>query len=274
MQIAVTGGSGRVGHAVVALALEQGHTVVSIDQTLPADQTPRANLRFVQADLADHAAAAAAIAGSDAVIHLAAIPHPRAHPAHEVHNNNVASSYNILIAAAELGITHVCQASSINATGAAFSRHPRFDYVPLDEQHPTYNEDAYSLSKWICEAQADSVARRYEEMQIASLRFHWVVDSRAVATERAEQFRAMLWRQLWGYTCIAEAARACLLGVTASYRGHEVFQIVASDTMMETPTAELLAAHFPDIDIRSALPGNRGLYDCSKAERLLGWRHA
>jgi nucleoside-diphosphate-sugar epimerase len=273
MQIAITGGSGRVGRTVVALALEQGHTVVSIDQTLPADQVLRADLHFVQANLADHAAAVAAIAGSDAVIHLAAIPHPRAHPAHEVHNNNVTSSYNILIAAAELGITHVCQASSINATGAAFSRHPRFDYVPLDEQHPTYNEDAYSLSKWICEAQADSVARRYEEMQIASLRFHWVVDSRAAATQRARDLSELLWRQLWGYTCIAEAARACLLGVAASYQGHEAFQIVAPDTMMETPTAELLAAHFPDIDIRSALPGNSGLYDCSKAERLLGWRH-
>src|SRR6202011_523388 len=107
------------------------------------------------------------------------------HADYVVHNNNVAGSYNVLSAAARLGITRVCQASSINATGGAFSRRPRYDYFPLDEVHPTYNEDPYSLSKWICEQQGDSFARRYEHMSIASLRFHWVIEDRAAARNRA-----------------------------------------------------------------------------------------
>src|SRR5580765_2907292 len=94
------------------------------------------------------------IAGSSALI-----PSPRGFPDHVVHNNNVVSSSNALSAAARLGIRRVCQASSINATGASYSRWPRYDYFPLDELHPTYNEDAYSLSKWMCAEQGDSFAR-------------------------------------------------------------------------------------------------------------------
>jgi UDP-glucose 4-epimerase len=35
---------------------------------------------------------------------------------------------------------------SINAA-IVFSKRPRFDYIPLDEKHPFYPEDAYSLCK-------------------------------------------------------------------------------------------------------------------------------
>src|SRR5512133_3868390 len=176
MRIAVTGGTGLIGRAVVNLAIARGHRVISIDRVGPADtQAPNDAIEFVEAELTDYAAFENAIAGCDALIHMAAIPSPRGFPDHVVHNNNVVSSYNALSAAARLGINRVCQASSINATGASYSRWPRYDYFPLDELHPTYNEDAYSLSKWVCEQQADSFVRLHEAMTIASLRFHGVV---------------------------------------------------------------------------------------------------
>lgn len=86
--------------------------------------------------------------------------------------NNVVTAYNVLLAAAETGVTRICLASSINAIGGAWSRSARYDYLPLDEAHPSYNEDAYSLSKWVGEAQADSIARRYAGVAISSLRLH------------------------------------------------------------------------------------------------------
>ncbi len=61
--------------------------------------------------------------------------------------NNVVGSYNALRAAAEHGITRICQASSVNAIGLSYSRTPRFDYFPIDEAHPNYSEDPYSLSQ-------------------------------------------------------------------------------------------------------------------------------
>ncbi len=225
----------------------------------------------VQAEVTDYAAVAQAFDGCDAVVHLAAYASPFGHADHEVHNNNVVGSYNVLSAAAQHGIRFVCQASSINAIGGIFSRWPRYDYFPVDEEHPTYNEDPYSLSKWICEQQGDSFARRHETMSICSLRFHGVVPSRATMTQHLNMERAV--KHLWGYTRLDATARACLLALTVQWTGHEVFYIVAPDTATDLPSRELAEQYFPDVPIRGDLSDGSGFFDCSKAERLLGWRH-
>jgi UDP-glucose 4-epimerase len=273
MHIAVTGGRGRVGRAVIELALAQGHSVVSIDRTLPAEEAAVPGVTFVQADMTQYTDVEQALQECDALIHLAAFPSPWGQPDHVVHNNNVVGSYNALSAAARLGIERVCQASSVNATGAAYSRWPRYDYFPLDEAHSTYNEDAYSLSKWICEQQGDMFARRYENMSIASLRFHWVVPDRSTVVQYREQVGDVVAKHLWGYTRLDATARACLLALAPRFQGHEAFYIVAPDTMMETPSLELARQYFPDVPMRGDLNGNQGFFDCAKAERLLEWKH-
>jgi UDP-glucose 4-epimerase len=156
----------------------------------------------------------------------------------------------------------------------AYSRWPKFDYFPLDEQHPTYNEDPYSLSKWICEEQGNSFARRYENMVIASMRFHWVVASRetAVQAKGYSQTDASA-KNLWAYTRASAAARACLLSLTADFKGHEVFYVVAPDTIADPESLELKQKFFPDVPVHGDLSGHKSFFDCSKAERLLGWKH-
>ena len=139
MKIAVTGGSGGIGRAITDLALAQGHGIVSIDRVAPTE--PLNGVSYIQADAADYDALVAAFAGCGAMIHMAAIPSPGRHPDHIVHNNNVVGSYNALRAAAENGIMRICQASSVNAIGQAYSRVPRHDYFPIDEDHPNYAED-------------------------------------------------------------------------------------------------------------------------------------
>jgi UDP-glucose 4-epimerase len=108
--------------------------------------------------------------GCDAVVHLAAHITPRISPNPVVYSENTTGSYNVLYAAAILGIKRVCLASSINAIGGVWSRNPRYDYFPLDEQHPTYAEDPYSMSKWALEQQGDAFARRYENTPRRSVR--------------------------------------------------------------------------------------------------------
>jgi len=267
MKIAVTGGNGRVGQAVIELALAQGHTIVSIDRTPARSQTGVIGL---QLDTTEHAAVKNALKGSDALIHLAAIPGPGRHAPQVVHNNNIASSYNALLAAAELGIERICQASSINAIGGVYSRWPRYDYFPVNEAHPTYNEDPYSLSKWICELQADSIVRRFGNITIASLRIHGVVASRPEAFKWRGEVAA---RQLWGYTLRNAAAEAFLLGLTADFSGHECFYIVAPDSMMDEPSLALKEQFYPEVPLHGDLSGNASFFDCRKAERLLGWKH-
>ncbi len=275
MRIAVTGGRGELGRVLVAYLLEQGHSVVSIDRTLPSMPTPRPPQapQYLVADMCNFGEFVGSIRGCDALIHLAAHRSPLHGPDTVVYTDNTTSSYNALSAAATLGIQRVCLASSINAIGGAFSRAPRYDYFPVDEQHPSYAEDPYSLSKWVLEQQAEAFARRYEGMTIASLRFHGLVEGHRRATEVGGRAGLIAIRHLWAYTLLSEACRACLLSLTADFVGHEVFYIVAPSTVMAEPSLELAQRYYPDTEIRGDLSDRRGFFDCSKAERILGWIH-
>ncbi|MXU65048.1 NAD-dependent epimerase/dehydratase family protein [Rhodobacteraceae bacterium KN286] len=265
----MTGSTGRVGRAVVARALRDGHSVTAIDRTAPeASDNPR--LHGVQLDCTDYDAFHAALAGHDALIHLAAIPIPGTHPDPVVHNGNVAGSYNALHAALDQGIRRICQASSVNATGLAFSRAPVFDYFPLDEDHPTRAEDAYSLSKWICEQQGDAFARLCPDATIASLRFHYCTPARDGAAGNFLPRDDDAAKHLWGYTLFDDAAAACLAVLDAPYRGHEAFYITGRDTVHDRPSRELAATHFPDVPLRGTFEGRASFFSTAKAERLLG----
>ena len=271
MKIAVTGGNGNFGRLITAGVLAAGHTVVCIDRE-PLHRVAEERANYVQTDLSDYDAVVSALAGCDTLIHLAAIPSPRGHVDHVVHNNNVVSSYNALRSAAEVGIRRIVQASSVNAVGQAFSSKPRYDYFPIDEQHPNYAEDAYALSKWICEQQADALVRRYEDMSIASLRFHWI-KPRADVIRAYGRSEENFWRYLAAYTDPQAAVRSCVQAITASFQGHEVFYIVAPETIDATPTLALAARHFPNVPITGDLSGNRAFMTSAKAERILGWKH-
>lgn len=271
MKIALTGGSGRIGLAITEQALARGDSIVSIDRVDPPQR--HESVRYVRAEMSDYDALLDAFAGCDAMIHMAAIPSPFRQPDHVVHNNNVVGSYNAMRAAIECGIRRICQASSVNAIGLSYSREPHFDYLPLDEEHPNYTEEPYGLSKWICEQQADTFARRYEDIRIASIRFHHVVHEKQEAARHVANPPSQTAKHLWAYTLIGPAARACLMSLDADFFGHEAFYIVAPDTTNDRPSLELHAEFFPNVPIKGDLSGRNSFFNCAKAERMLGWRH-
>lgn len=271
MKIAVTGGSGELGRTLVPYLIEEGHQVVSMDRALPAKQLGGAE--YLVVDTRNFGEMVGGMHGCDALIHLAAHRTPLNHPDAVVYNDNTTGSYNALSAAATLGITRVCLASSVNALGGAYSQVPRYDYFPVDEQHPTYAEDAYSLSKWVLEQQADAFVRRHPAMQIASMRFHWLMESRDRALQETALIPTEAARHLWSYIVLREASRACLLALTASFAGHEVFVIAAPRTAMITPSLDLRNEFYPTTEIRGDLSGNIAFFSSAKAERILGWKH-
>lgn len=273
MRVAVTGGSGRLGRAVLAAGIARGHTLVSIDRVPPPTAAAHPAVEYVAADVTDYGALEQACQGCAALLHLAAIPAPGMRPDAETHQTNVVASYNALQVAATLGITRVCVASSVNAIGHEFSRTPCYDYFPIDEQHPARPEDPYSLSKWLGEQQAAALARRYESLTIASLRFHWIVDDRSRAARMYAAMPSRAARALAGYVRLAAAVEACWLALTADFRGHEVCFIVAPDTAADRPSQQLAAEWHPAVPIRGDLSGQRSFFDSSKAQRLLGWVH-
>ena len=268
MKIALTGAGGKLGQAILPLALAEGHQVVAIDRQLPV--LPEGVTGYA-IDMSDYEGLVSAFSGCNALIHMAAIPSPRALPDHQVHANNVVGSYNAMRAAVDAGISRICQGSSVNALGLAYAQERRFDYFPVDELHPTYCDEGYSLSKWICEQQADSLTRRFAGLSIASLRFHWVVADRvqAAAAQTLSSQKGQV--ELWGYVLAADAARACLLSLTAPITGHEVFYIVADDTTLESPTAEAAAAYYARVPWRHGPVGRASFFSNAKSKRILGW---
>ncbi|KAF8590216.1 NAD(P)-binding protein [Ramaria rubella] len=279
LTIAVTGSEGMLGSAVCQYALEDGHTVIGLDRVSSNIRHPNFIAKIV--DTTNYEQLSEGMKGCDSLVHLAAMVRSDVTPQEVIHNINVVSSYNALKIAADRGIRRVVQASSVNVIGLAFSRRPKLDYLPLDESHPFYAEDAYSLSKCICEYQASAIARRNPQMHIASLRFHWIVPSRADAAKMMSsaspdsEFYAEHARDLWGWVSRRAAARACLLGLTApedAWQGHEPFFIVAPNTAVEQTSADLCTEAYPEVtDIRKPWVGNASFFDCAKAAKLLGW---
>jgi UDP-glucose 4-epimerase len=134
--------------------LEHNRQVVMMDCAPSTNSLPGAE--YLVVDMRNYNKVINALHGCDALIHLAAHSTPN-HPDAVLYNDNTTISYNALSVAAKLGIRRVCLASSVNAIGGEYSRAPRYDYFPIDEQHPTYAEHPYSLSKWVLEQQADGI---------------------------------------------------------------------------------------------------------------------
>lgn len=281
--ICITGAAGHVGKVVSRAALAKGHRVFGVD--LPANSGVSGNdkYNYKQLDVRDDTALKTAMKeqGCDAMIHLAAVLN-NPNSVHkgkdwtesDIHNINTSMSYGILRASSDLGVKRVVQASSVNAIGMLGSNPPAFDYFPLDENHPFRPQAAYDLSKQICEVQAGAFARKYPWMRIASFRYHWVVDSSLFNLETLHK-RGGEPKDLWGYISEKDVAEATLLGLTAPEatfpNGHEAFFVVAPVQHQQAATIPLIDKWYPNVEKRREWKGNEGLYDCSKAKRLLGW---
>jgi nucleoside-diphosphate-sugar epimerase len=266
VRIVITGAGGRLGRSVVAMAMAQGHSVVAIDRS--AFDGP-AGAQSLVLDLSDYPQLLAAVDGADALIHLAAYISPDAAPEPLVHNGNVVSSYNALAAAVASGVRRVCVASSVNAVGGVYSTRPRYDYFPIDELHPCYAEDAYSLSKWIAELQAETMARRHPDLSVTSLRLHALrsrEDMVALRMNSPEIGR----KDLWGYTPLPMATAACLAALKVEKPGAQVCYVVAADTFAPEFSEELRSRFYPDVPVHGTLSGQASFFDSRRAAAVLG----
>src|SRR6476620_11742166 len=148
-KVIVTGGSGKLGRAVLKDLVANGYEVLNIDQTLPREPL----VPTVRIDLTNFGEVAAAILSGvderkgpfDAVVHLAAIPAPGLFANSRTFANNVPSSYNVFEACRLAGIKNVVFASSETVLGLPFDTPP--PYVPVDEEYFPRPETAYSLGK-------------------------------------------------------------------------------------------------------------------------------
>lgn len=258
-----------MGRLVIEELRSRGYELLAVDRVRPESLA----CRFLTADLTDAAAVYDVLCGSDAVIHLGAVPGPTSESASSTFRNNVLSTYHVLEAAAALGLKKAVFASSVFTIGWAESADTYWPkYVPVDEEHPLQPFEAYGLSKVVGEEICAAVSRR-TGMPAISLRIMnviWPDGYFALPWPRPTREQGVRF-VMWPYVDGRDAARACRLALEAPTQGHEAMFIAARDVRFDAPSRELLAEFAPQVEIRGELEGNAGVISIEKARRLIGY---
>jgi nucleoside-diphosphate-sugar epimerase len=260
MKVLVTGANGLLGTEVVAHLRGLGHGVRAHDRD--------------RGDLRDPEVAGAALAGMDAVVHAAAIPEPLSHAPHETFGNNVESTFHVLEAAGQAGISRVVNVSSASAFGFAWSARGVSPLrVPVTDDHPYVGDDVYGLSKQVGELVAATASRRWD-LTVVSLRFPFIGSGKRLLRHLAPIHddpgvdRAGLWA--WLHT--ADAAGAIGAALTADLTGAEVLTVTAPDSTAREHTGKLLRRYHPDTMIEREPTGFETVFAVDRAYDLLGFR--
>jgi nucleoside-diphosphate-sugar epimerase len=285
-RVAVTGGSGKLGRAVVAELLEHGWQVFNLDQAPPpaTPQPPfppdpdRPSATFVRVDLTDYGQTVEALTaiddrhhGLDAVVHLAAIPAPGLLPNATTFANNIRCSYNVFAGARQAGIRNVVWSSSETVLGLPFETPP--PYLPVDEEYAARPESSYSLAKHLDEQMAAQFARWDPQLKIIGLRFSNVMEPHDYAAFPSfDADPALRQWNLWAYIDARDGAQAVRRALEYPQPGFEVFIIANADTVMATRSSASLAAEvFPGVPVTRELGEFETLLSIEKARRLLGY---
>ena len=273
-KVIVTGGSGKLGRAVLKDLVANGYEVLNLDQMLPK----KTIAPTVRIDLINFGEVAAALISGvderkgpfDAVVHLAAIPAPGLFANARTFANNVPSTYNVFEASRLAKIKTVVFASSETVLGLPFDIPP--PYAPVDEEYYPRPESAYSLGKLVDETIARQFARWDPELKIAGLRFSNVMD--------VEDYKAFpsfdsdpkkrKWN-LWGYIDARDGAQAVRKAIEADFKGFEAFIIANADTVMSRANASLMAEVFPGVETRPSMSATGTLLSIEKAKRMLDY---
>lgn len=269
-RVLVTGADGSIGRATTERLTALGVAVTALSLDFSGESLAD---RVVVGDARDEAVVARALDGVDAVVHLAAIPHPSLGTPAAVFGTNVVATFTVLAQAGAAGVRRAVIASSINAFGVPMNSHdvaPR--YYPLDEDIPADIDDAYSLSKQADEATARMVWRRWGT-DVVALRFPLVKDRDTLlhSAEQAAQDPAAMAREGWAYLDLRDGVRAIELALTVPLSGAHVVGLSAGDLLLDRPAEELLHAYAPAVPVRAPIAPNGPLVDLTRARELLGF---
>jgi nucleoside-diphosphate-sugar epimerase len=272
-RVIVTGGSGKLGRAVVSELAGNGWEVINLDHAAPRAESPAP---FIQVDFTDFGQTLESMlgideqySGVDAVVHLAAIPRPGLRTNSATFGNNFISSYNVFAAAIQAGIRNIVWASSESVLGLPFDRLP--PYIPVDE-NVARPETTYSLGKFLEEQMAGVLTGRDPELKMIALRFSHVMDVADYAPFPSfDDTPALRKFNLWSYVDARDAAQAVRKSLEYTGTGFEAFIIANADTVMSRPNSELVAEFYPGVPYTAPEGPNDTLLSIDKARKMLGY---
>jgi nucleoside-diphosphate-sugar epimerase len=270
-RVLVTGAAGMIGSAVLDLLAARGIAATALilepsDQALPAD-------RIILGDARDPGVVTRALAGVDAVVHLAAIPSPDHNPDEALFAHNTQTTFTVLDRAGAAGIRRAAIASSYAICGLPFARRPlRMPYLPIDTGLPLQITDPYALSKQADEDTAAMISLQYG-MTVVALRLPFIgtPDDRLPATAKryADEPESGA-AEVWSYLDARDAARALLAALDPAEPGCHIVYVAAPETLAPYPTQDLVDRFLPGVP-HPDFPGRSVPIDLAPARELLGF---
>lgn len=284
--VLVTGAAGLLGRFVVRELLAKGYCVRGLDR-----RPGEAAIEWHVGDVTDPGLVARAMAGADAVLHIAAIPNIWSGDGQTIMRVNLLGTYTVFEAAEAAGVKRVVFCSSDSVAGYTVREgrmlHPR--YAPLDLDHPLLATDPYAVSKVMGEDLARAYALR--GMSVAALRTVFVAypEMAGEIVARAKNPAAYRGPMVGGPSSAGggplhhhidprDLARAFRLALELPMEAGEFerFYLSAEVTLSPEPTLERLRRlHGDSVEIRdSALYVRQPfapLYDLSHAAERLGF---
>jgi nucleoside-diphosphate-sugar epimerase len=254
MRVVVTGAAGFVGSHLCDELVARGHEVVGIDGFTPfyargLKERNVAALRRVPAftlrerNLLDRPGLAGALAGADAVCHLAGRPGVRGGAPVLFEAGNVCTTEAVMHSAARAGVRRIVLASSSSVYGPAAR--------PVGEDAPLHPLSPYARSKRRAERVASRLARRHG-LELVTLRYFTVYGPRQRPDMAFARFiRAALHgaempllgdgRQTRDFTYVGDAAEATALALEHALPG-SVYNVAGGRPVMLADAFGLLGA--------------------------------
>lgn len=290
MKVLVTGSSGRLGPYVVDELERAGHEIALFSRRPP--QPALSHLPWVQGDVRSMDDCMQAMQGGfDAVQHLAAQPWPTDHPEQRAEaeqrgfpfdttmQSNIMGLYYLLQAALRAGVGIMVVTGSNCALGHGYRISDRpfpFQYLPVDEAHPSAVEDSYSYSKLAGEMLLASYTSAYG-MRTYAVRAAGICNLERRKGIAARAAPVQSWNPwLWGWVGSEDVASAhrLLMEKANQIEPHGVFFCNADDTTALEPSAELVARFNPDLlPLARELEGHASFLSNARLKQTVGWEH-
>lgn len=300
LRVLITGGGGNLAKYCLDELRTHGHEVTLFDRQRPEQgRAPwTTDAPFVLGDMTalGDCMNAMETARAGAVVNLGGIPHPtevvpdRAErvargeqlpPEDETFRVNVMGTYYVLDAARRQGVEVIAHASTMSTLGIS----PRIgdlaipvETMPVDESHPFWSENTYSLSKVLNEEMLLAFARAYGLRAVALRMMHvympyWGEEHRAIFRfgEPARPNKTGNFA-VWEYLDARDAAVGYRLAI--EHQGLDLFEpfFLATDRFTAEEHRELAKRNYPNLAAQAERMGPDDLIlSIRRARQRLGY---
>jgi UDP-glucose 4-epimerase len=266
MRILITGDKGFVGaetrrlldaqkHDVIGFDLMDGYDIRDIDQLVKVVSLERP-------DRILHLAAIARFADADANPKLA-------------HETNVLGTMNVAAVATRLHVPLVYA-----STGSVYM--PIKQKPPITEDFAACGNSVYGCTKYLGELYVRQVTPhiilRYAHLYGAEKRMHGLIGGFLARIERGLAPTLYGGKQSNDFTYIKDVAKANVMALTTTWdKWNQAYNVGTGEELTAEAAGKIICAAFNyagavDVQEQRTVDPDRFVFDCSKAERMLGFK--